>query len=483
MVAHPGCGHIGQILPADRHAALRRRVEPAQHQQEATLAGAGAAQNAEARPGGNGEGHVGKHVRPRLIAERNMVEDDIAVHGQLLRVRPVLLAGGVENFTDTGHGNARLAHLGDHAAQTAHGGNAHGVIDGEGDELALGHFAAHAQNAADQHDEHRLDAGRRVADGPEVRKRAAQAHPERGIVLILLFKALPLVFLAAKGAHYAHAGQILLRDGGQHALGFVAGGVALPDGVVEQQRIDDDDREHDRRHERQLPVHKRHAHERKHDHCHSAEHGDELLFKEGLDTLNVRGAALDDIAGGVLHMPLPRQVLDVVVQQVPAGLDECFARLGAVDIHAVAHDGREKPKSRHKNRRDPEVLPQIRRAAERFDDRPRRRGLHRGLPDQGVDAHADDLRNDQLTKRKEQACGNAGGKIPPAAVQQPRKRPPVGAFFLLFQGSRLAFFRRQAEGGIGNANSALVAANNISGITIPYLFRNVNRDYAMPVRS
>ena len=252
---------------------------------------------------------------------------------------------------------------------------------------------------------------------------------------------------------------------------------------MEQQRIDDDDREHNCRHERQLPVHKRHAHEREHDHCHGAEYGDELLFKEGLDTLNVRGAALDDIAGGVLHMPLPRQVLDVVVQQVPAGLDECFARLGAVDIHAVAHDGREKPESRHKNRRDPEVLPQIRRAAERFDDRPRRRGLHRGLPDQGVDAHADDLRNDQLTKRKEQACGNAGGKIPPAAMQQPRKRPPVGAFFLLFQGSRLAFFRRQAEGGIGNANSALVAANNISGITIPYLFRNVNRDYAMPVRS
>lgn len=87
-----------------------------------------------------------------------MVEDDIAVHGELFRVRPVLLAGGVENFADTGHGDARLAHLGDHAAQTAHGGNAHGVIDGEGDELALGHFAAHAQNAADQHNKHRLDA-------------------------------------------------------------------------------------------------------------------------------------------------------------------------------------------------------------------------------------------------------------------------------------------------------------------------------------
>ena len=97
--------------------------------------------------------------------------------------------------------------------------------------------------------------------------------------------------------------KIAFDEAKKYALGLVTGGVALADGVVEQQRIDDDDREHDRRHERQLPVHKRHAHEREHDHCHSAEHGDELLFKEGLDTLNVRGAALDDIAGGVILVP------------------------------------------------------------------------------------------------------------------------------------------------------------------------------------
>ena len=477
MVAYPCRRHVRQIFPADHHAALRRCIEPAQKQQQAALAGAGTAQNAEAGPGGNGEGHVREYIRPRLITERNVVEDDVAVHGQLLRVRLVLFTGGVENFANTGYGDARLAHFGDHAAQTAHGRNAHGVVNGEGDELALGHFAAHAQNAADQHNKHRLDAGRRVADSPEVRKRAAQTHPERGIVLVLLFKALPLVFLAAKGAHNAHAGQVLLRDGRQHALGFVAGSVALTDGVVEQQRIDNDDREHDRRHERQLPVHKRHAHEREHNHRHGAEHGDELLFKEGLDALNVRGAALDDIAGGVLHMPLPRQVLDVMIQKIPAGLDERFARLGTVDVHAVAHDSRQQPEPRHKGCREPQVLPQIGCAAECSDDWTRCRRLYGGLTDQGIDAHADDLRNDQFAERKEQACGDAGGKIPPASAQQPRKRPPVGTFFLLFQRIRLAFFERQAEGGIGNANSALVAANNIhysSGTIIPYLFRNVN---------
>ena len=117
-------------------------------------------------------------------------------------------------------------------------------------------------------------------------------------------------------------------------------------------------------------------------------------------------------------------------------------------------------------------------SSEPFPQRLQRpRQAHGLVADHRVDRQPQDLRNDQLTERKEQACGNAGGKIPPAAVQQPRKRPPVGAFFLLFQGSRLAFFRRQAEGGIGNANSALVAANNIhysSGTIIPYLFRNVN---------
>ena len=65
---------------------------------------------------------------------------------------------------------------------------------------------------------HGLDAGRGVADGPEVRKRPAEPDPEGGIVLVLRFKALALIFLPTEGAHDAHAGQILLRDGRQHAL-------------------------------------------------------------------------------------------------------------------------------------------------------------------------------------------------------------------------------------------------------------------------
>ena len=362
-----------------------------------------------------------------------MVEDDIAVHRLGRSAGLILLARGVQHLRDAGDRYTHLAHLRDHAAKTADRRDAHRVIDGEGHELALCHLAAHAQKTSQHHDEHGLDAGRGVADGPEVRKRPAEPDPEGGIVLVLRFKALPLIFLPAEGAHDAHAGQILLRDGRQHALRLVAGGEALADGVMEQQRIDDDHRKQNCRDQRQLPVHQRHAHEREYDHGEHPEDGDELLFKEGLDALDVRRAALDDIARGVFHVPFPRQVLDVVVQKIPARLDERLARLGAVEVHAVAHQGRQQTEAGHHGRRDPQILPEVVHPAQRLHDGPGRRDLHRAGPDQRVHAHADDLRDDELKRRKEQARGDAGDKIPPAAVQQLPEHTPVRAVFRVFQ--------------------------------------------------
>ena len=440
MLAHPRSGHPCKVDAADRHAPFARRIELAQHQKQTALAGAGSAEDAEAAPRRDRERHIVQHVRTRLIAERHMVEHDVPVHRGLLCVRRVLLDRRIQNFADTRNRNARLAHLRDDAAKPPHRPDDHGIVDGERHKVALGHLAAHAEQTADHHDQHCLDAGRRIANRPEIRQRLAQAHPERRIFLILLFKPLTLKIFAAKRTHHAHAGQVLLRDRREHALALVAGREPVADAVVEQHRIAHDDREHQPRYERQFPVHQRHTRQRQHDHRDHAEHRDELLLKELLDALHVRRAALDDVAGRIFRVPRPRQVLNVPIEQITARLDECFARLCAVEIRQKAEHCREQTDAHQHRGRNPECTTNMLRPAERRNDPFRRPDMHRCVPDERVYAHADDLRDEQLAARKHQARHDADQKIAPASMQKPEQCAPITRLLRsLIQALPLAF--------------------------------------------
>ena len=354
-----------------------------------------------------------------------MLEGDIAVHRLFLRVGRVPLDRCIEHLGDTRDGDACLAHFGNDPAEAAHRPDDHTVINGEGDEVALRHFAAHAQKASEDHDKHRLKTARHIADCPEIRHHAAELDPEAGVFLILLLEALALELLLPERAHHAHAGQIFLCNGGEHALRLVALREAVADGVVEQDGIGHDDREHDDWHQRQLPVHEQHTHQRQHDQHQNAENRHELLLKEGLDALHIGGTALDDIAGRIGHVPLPRKMLDVMIQQIAARFHERFAGLCAVKVHAVAEQRRDQAQRSHDRRRDPHMPPDILHAAEALDPPADRRDAHRLFPDERVHAHTDDLRDDQLTGRKDQSRQDAGRKISPASMQKPEENRAV----------------------------------------------------------
>lgn len=162
-------GHVRHVLAAYGDPASAGLVEPAEHEQQAALAGAGGSQDAEAGPRGDGEAHVAEDLGAVAVPEAHMVEGDVPGHGQFPDAGPVMLHRRVQHLADTGDGHPGLAHLGDDAAQTAHRPDEHIVIEGEGDELPLRHLPPDAQNAAQDDDQHDLQTAGQVADSPEIR--------------------------------------------------------------------------------------------------------------------------------------------------------------------------------------------------------------------------------------------------------------------------------------------------------------------------
>lgn len=71
------------------------------------------------------------------------------------------------------------------------------------------------------------------------------------------------------------------------------------------------------------------------------ENGDELLLEKVFNALDVARAALDDVAGRMLGVPLPRQAFNVVEEPVARGLDERFARFGVEHVRAIAQQRRD----------------------------------------------------------------------------------------------------------------------------------------------
>ena len=85
-----------------------------------------------------------------------MLKGDIPVHGGGSGAGDVVLDLRVQDLPDPADGHPRLAHLGDQAAQTAHGADQHGVIKGEGDKLPGGHLAPDAQHRAQHYHQQHL---------------------------------------------------------------------------------------------------------------------------------------------------------------------------------------------------------------------------------------------------------------------------------------------------------------------------------------
>ena len=72
------------------------------------------------------------------------------------------------------------------------------------------------------------------------------------------------------------------------------------------------------------------------DEKHRAHHLHQLIAHELADHVHVGGAALDDVAGGVIFVPGKGQILDVAVQVVPDTLDIALGAPGQLEPLAVA---------------------------------------------------------------------------------------------------------------------------------------------------
>ena len=351
--------------------------------------------------------------------EADVFKGDVLVHRRFGGVGRVLLGLGFQNLAETIDGDARLAHFGNDAAETAHGADEHRVIKRERHKFARRQIAVHARDRAEHDHEQDLQAARKIAHRPEIRERPGQADPALGILVVLRLEPVALKLFAPERAHDAHAREVFLRDRGENALVLVALGKARADLVMEEHGVEHDDRRDDPRDDGELRVHQRHKRQRKDNAHDDLENGDELLLEKVFNALDVARAALDNVAGRMLGVPLPRQAFNVVEEPVARGLDERFARFGVEHVRAIAQQRRDETRKRENERDEPHVRAQKRRAAERLHPPERPRGqIHRLRVDHRVHRYADDLRRDHFNHREQQSQKDAHGEVFSAALKQ-----------------------------------------------------------------
>ena len=205
--------HVLYVHAADGDSALAGVVKPRQQQRNRALAAARFAEHAERRAALDGETHVVEHLLLR-IGEAHVLKADIA--GEVRRCRRFraffrLRAQDIEQTVD---GNARLAHLRQRAPQRADRPRQLARVADERQVGAQRDFALHAELYADGDHAEDLRHAHHVAQRPEHRHHVAELHPDIGVIVVLPLKFFQLVAFAAKGAHHAHAGDVLLHRAG-----------------------------------------------------------------------------------------------------------------------------------------------------------------------------------------------------------------------------------------------------------------------------
>ena len=362
-----------------------------------------------------------------------MFKADIARHVGVEGPRLVLLLLGVHDVGDTVDGNARLAHLRDHAAQHTDRPDQQLVVGQKGDVFARDHPTLETEDRAENHYQHHLQTGKHVRRTPVGAHHARKLDPKAGVVLVVRLKAILFIALAAESAHHTHAGEVLLRHGRELALVLVAVEEARADLLVETQRIGDDKRHRQKGDQRQQRVHADHECQREHQQNRDTEQRGQLLGHKALERVNVRGAALDDVAGAVLHVPAEGQTRDVGVEPVAHRFDQGFRALGIADAEQVLPEHAEEGHDHDGDRHDPQMLPQIGKAAEALHQRNHRRGqpIRWLAADHMVQRDADDLGVDHLRQRAHRRGQNRHGEEALAAAEKIQDQRSI-AFCLLF---------------------------------------------------
>ena len=257
-------------------------------------------------------------------------------------------------------------------------------------------------------------------------------NPEIRVDLVSLLKALAFSGFRRERPHDAHARQILLHSGGDFALLFVALHKSFFHFLAEEDGVRQD--EGDRRHSdgSHRDVHREHEGNSHRHEDRDAQYGGELLRNKRADAVHVRGAALEDVAGVVLHVPGERQAGDVRKQLVAHALDEVLGCSRVEHRGAVLGDGPDDGESRDGQRHQDQVLPEVGEAAQ---------GIHEGvdpprelrrLPADGViDRRTDDLRIEHVDQGHQRRAGDAQHKKKLASFEEAEQQLRIVLFILL----------------------------------------------------
>ena len=414
----------------DAPATLGKLIELVEQQHHRGFAAAGAAEDAERRAGFHGKADVAQDLRTAVVGKAHVLEANIPVHGGTQGQALLLLLLAAHDIGDAVHRHARLAHLRDHAAEHAHRPGHHRAVGQESDVGAGEHLPPDAVDRAEHDHEQDLHTGEHVAHAPELGQRLGELHPEAGVILVLPKEAVPLAALGPEGAHDPHAGQVLLRHGGEDALVFVGLEEGFADLAVEMEGAHDDVGHGQHGDQRQLPAHGEHEAQRQSQQDHDADDVGHLLGHKVLHRVDVRGAALDDVAGVVLHVPGEGQALDVGKKAVPHGLDQCLGGLGLGNVVAEDGDRLQQRNREQREHHDPDMLRQIGKTARALDGAQDEGGKLRVLAAQHVvHRDANDLGREQVRQRRERGADHAQHKQRLAALQKAPDQLPLVFFW------------------------------------------------------
>ena len=162
--------NIRNIHASDRDPAVSRLkiIQTVQKVHECGFSRSGAAQDAESRTGGNGQGEVPYDGAGCIfIRKRYILKCNIPVHRRPLRILPVRLRLGIHNVSETLDGNACLAHLRNDTAKLPDRPDQHHIIRSHRDKIADRQRPVNAGDGSEQDNEQNLQARQNVRDGPE----------------------------------------------------------------------------------------------------------------------------------------------------------------------------------------------------------------------------------------------------------------------------------------------------------------------------
>ena len=359
---------IARVDAVDEDAPARRVVEARDHVDERRFAGAGLAEDAEARAGRDREVDVGQDRRLRVVGERevDVFEADRAVdmvgHRRHARRRTfgdgrngrngrAIVVGGLrlpdarrrrEQTADLDAGGVEALPVVDEPAGLADRGVDHPQIRVEGDEAAERHVALEHEEAAERD----RDQLQREAEAVEPRHIAARVarhvHVALHVVVVAFVELLRLVVLADEGLDDAVAFDVLL-DHRIHRCERIADREEQRLRMLRQlAREHEQERRDAGERQREPPVDRRHHDERTDEHDDAVDRLIAHPAEQMADRVGVRRHAAHDVAGArvVEVVEVERvQLLVFVADETEDGvLPEALHPHRVAVVGGVAHD-------------------------------------------------------------------------------------------------------------------------------------------------